>query len=61
MKKDIKAPQHPMKDAMDSLEAAISSLDEIIETMSSSAEILRSWLKPDIEPDTKIGWVEDGK
>lgn len=45
----------PLDQAIETLEDAISSLDEMIKTMQESQALIRSWL----EPGKEIGWVEN--
>jgi prefoldin subunit 5 len=54
MKKEIKA-KAPLDQAIETLENAVESLDEMIKIMQDSQATLRSWL----EPGKDIGWVED--
>jgi prefoldin subunit 5 len=54
MKKQIKA-KAPLDQAIETLENAVESLDEMIKIMQDSQATLRSWL----EPGKNIGWLED--
>lgn len=54
MKKDINA-KPPLDQAIETLQGAIDTLDEMIADMQANQALLRSWL----EPGPVIGWVED--
>jgi prefoldin subunit 5 len=54
MKKQIKA-KAPLDQAIETLENAVESLDEMIKIMQDSQATLRSWL----EPGKNIGWLEE--
>lgn len=54
MKKEIKA-KAPLDQAIETLENAVDTLDEMIKIMQDSQATLRSWL----EPGNTIGWVDD--
>lgn len=56
MKKPIKA-KAPIDQAIETLENAVESLDEMIKTMQESQALIRSWL----EPGKDIGWIEDAR
>jgi hypothetical protein len=47
----------PLDQVIKSLQDAIDSLDEMIETMQSSSATLRGWL----EPGKEIGWIDEDK
>lgn len=52
--KQIKA-KAPLDQAIETLENAVESLDEMIKIMQDSQATLRSWL----EPGNNIGWIEE--
>jgi prefoldin subunit 5 len=54
MKKDINA-KPPLDQAIETLQGAIDTLDDMIADMQANQALLRSWL----EPGPVIGWVED--
>ena len=56
MKKDIK-DKAPLDQAIETLQGAIDTLDDMIADMQKNQALLRSWL----EPGKTIGWVEDNE
>ena len=53
MKKDI-VTKPPLAQAIETLQGAIDTLDDMIEDMQKNQALLRSWL----EPKEVVGWVE---
>jgi prefoldin subunit 5 len=45
----------PLDQAIETLQGAIETLDDMIADMQKNQALLRSWL----EPGKEIGWVED--
>jgi hypothetical protein len=46
-----------LEQAINTLEDAVESLDEMIKIMQDSQATLRSWL----EPGKSIGWIDENK
>jgi prefoldin subunit 5 len=45
----------PLDQAIETLQGAIETLDDMIDTMQKNQALLRSWL----EPGKEIGWVDE--
>ena len=56
MKKDI-VVKPPLAQAIETLEDAIGTLDEMISQMQANQALMRKWL----EPQEVIGWVDENK
>lgn len=52
MKKELQAAA-PLDEAIQAIEKAVETLDEIINEMQKNQATLRSWLEP-----KTVGWVE---
>lgn len=46
--------QPPLEQAIETLQGAIDTLDDMIKMMQDNQALLRSWL----EPGKEIGWME---
>lgn len=54
MKKDL-VTKPPLDQAIETLQGAIDTLDDMIADMQKNQALLRSWL----EPQEIVGWIDD--